>query len=210
MRAKRAPKKASTEPIEAPQNTAAMTPEEQAIFNRVATENTDFEDIRADHTYSFSWADDPFRLPPPAQKMRDEKRYAFRWITRNPARVDQIRSKPDPFRWWICNRTTTPFLADHVDGIVGGVIREDQILVFKPWHLYEAEKNYKRELADARDASHDLRRRDGETRSGVQMRAGERSLENPDEMRMEVKGSDIVYGEDMPTDRTSYETNLEQ
>lgn len=181
------------EDIEKP--TQTLTAEETAIFNRVAADQDDWRMIDPRDVLDYSLAEDPFKLPPPALKEREAKTFAFRWITRDPKRLDQIRSKAVPFKWWICNRTNTPFLEEYIDKTLGCVCREDQMLVFKPFWMYEKEQAFKRGLADAQDASGDLANKDGIVQDGIEMKAGRRALEGGRAMRQEVKGEDIIFGE---------------
>jgi hypothetical protein len=175
--------------------TQSLTPEETAIFNRVAADQDDWRMIDPRDVLDFSLAEDPFKLPPPALREKEAKNFAFRWITRDPKRLDQIRSKAIPFKWWICNRTNTPFLEEYIDRTLGCVCREDQMLVFKPYWMFEKEQAFKRGLADAKDASGNIMSRDGMVQDGIEMSAGKRSMGGGREMRQEVKSGDVIFGE---------------
>ena len=182
-----------------PEPLKAITPEEQAIAARVLGDSFDLstgEDSIVDYAF---YGRDMMELPPPAKKMRDEKKYSFRWVERKPARMDQVKNKPRPFRWWLCNSTNTPFLKKYLDPVLGGVIREDCILMFKPWEDYEAEKAYKRSLADALDQSGNMLSKHGEvvTDTGVGFLAGKRSIESGATMGHEIKGADIIMADDV-------------
>lgn len=179
----------------AKQTAAPLMPEEQAIVNRVSgAVDKDWETIGEDSAIDFSLMLSPFRLPPAAQKEQDEKHYAFRWIERKPTRVDEMRNKPVPFKWEICNRITTPFLKDFIDETLGCVCREDQILVYKPWWMHQREQDWKHQLADGKDRSGRIAARDGEFKDGVEFIASERDLDGKG-YNHEIKGSDIVFGD---------------
>jgi hypothetical protein len=174
-----------------------MTPEEKAIFSRVQAESSDWKTISEDEAVDYSLSRDPYDLPAPAKKLEKEKRFKFRWIVRTPARLDEIRNKQVPFRWWIVNSTQPvglvfgPFL----DPNNGCVSREDQMLVFKPWWMYEKERAFKERLADA---SAGVEAKDGEKKraskdTDVEIRAGKRKGTSDEALRQEIRGSDIQF-----------------
>jgi len=145
-----------TKVIKTKQQPKNLTTEEAAIFQRIQAEDNEWETIPEDETLDYSLAEDPFKLPPEAIKLRDQKKLAFRWVTRKPERVDEIRSLDVPRRWWIVNATNVPELANKVDPMLGGVVKLDQILVFKPYWMYEAENKMKQDMITARDKEGDL------------------------------------------------------
>ncbi len=180
--------------------TSVLTPDEMAIFHRVQAETQDWKTITEGDVEVFSLGDDPF-LPPPEALARERAReFKFRWITRSPQRLDQVRNLRVPLRWWVCNSTNTPFLSKHIDPVTGSVNREDQMLVFKPWWMFEKERGYKNELADRSTNSGEIMSRDKQSRDGVHMSAGVRTLEQ-EPMRFEVKGGDIIMGDQESLDR---------
>lgn len=174
---------------------APMTPEEMAIAARVAAQSgNDWEHpVGEDSAIDYGRiGKDPFALPKPAQELKDRRKYAFRWITRKPERIDEIHNKPYPFKWRICNRTTTPFLKDFVDPVLGCVCREDQVLVYKPWAWFEAEQEYKRGLADVTTQTGDLTTKHGQDAGdSMEWVSGKRSLESKKSNRVEVRGDDV-------------------
>jgi len=196
-----APKKESPEVEAAPADNenkivtefTNLTPEEMAIARRVQGEDEEWKHpIGEESALDYSLGGDPLKLPPPAQKMKDNRKYAFRWIERRPDRVDQIRNKQMPLRWWICNRTNTPFLEKYIDPVLGCVCLEDQLLVFKPWALWEAEKALKDRLRDIRNEN-DLSAMHGQSRGGMEMSAAVgRPLGMGTPTREEIKGGDVL------------------
>lgn len=190
--------------IEKPEETPAqefkpITSEEQAIAARVAGDLGDWGTFGEDSVLDYNLGRDIFELPAPAKKKQDNKEFAFRWITRTTERMDQVRNKPIPFRWWICNRVNTPFLDGHFDPVLGCVSREDQMLVFKPWWMRDKEVSHKRGLADAQDQSGHLLNKDGQKDNGIEWQAGKRSIDGR-EMGHEVRGADIVMADESAMD----------
>ena len=180
--------------------TQSLTPEEMAIYARVAAESSDWQTITEESVKDFSLSKDPFELPEPAKKLREKKEFAFRWITRSSARLDEMKNKAVPFRWWPVNlnqpvgKVFKPF----IDPNNGCVSREDQMLVFKPYWMFEKEIAYKQKLAARHDESSRLESKNGETRkagrdSDVDIVAGKRSGLESKPLRQEVKGSDIQF-----------------
>jgi hypothetical protein len=148
-----------------------ITAEEQAIAARIAADSDrEWETIGEDSVIDYSLGRDLFELPPPALKQQIEKHYAFRWIERTQRRIDEIRSKPIPLKWWICNSTNTPFLKGYFDPVLGGVTREDQILVFKPWWMHAKQREIVAEITEGKNQ--DLTRRNKEKRGAAEFVAG--------------------------------------
>lgn len=172
-----------------------ITPEEQAIAARVVAESDDWQTIGEDSTLDFSLGRDVFEFPPPAKAKLNGKEFSFRWILRDPKRLDEVRNKPVPFKWWICNSTNTPFLEGYFDPVLGCVCREDQMLMFKPWWMRDKEWNYKGGLADSQDKGGELLGKNGRFNDGIEWRASKRSIDRP-EMGTEVRGGDIVMADE--------------
>ena len=173
----------------------AITPDEQAIAARVAAETDEWQTIGEDSTLDYNLGRDVFELPPPAKAKQLAQEFSFRWILREPKRLDEIRNKPVPFRWWICNSTNTPFLAGFFDPVLGCVCREDQMLCFKPWWMRDKEVAWKRGLADNQDKSGDILNKNGQFNDGIEWKAGKRSIERP-ELGHEVRGADVVMADE--------------
>lgn len=153
-----------------------LTPEEQALAQRIATADKDWERdvIREDMLNDFSLAHNPLDLPPECRQRQDRREYAYRWAEAKPRRIDELRNSPGPMRWEIVNKTTAPYLPDKMfDPIHGGVQVLDQILMYKPWKAHETVQKRKQELAEIQDGSGDLKRRHGEKRDGIEYYAGE-------------------------------------
>lgn len=181
----------------APETLRPLTPEEQAIAARIAADqDREWETITEDSALDYSLGRWTFELPPEAKKAQDEKRFAFRWITRTKERIDEIRTKQPPARWWICNRSNTPFLAHLCDPVLGAVVREDQILVFQPWWMRDKMRAIVQGIADGKSA--DLTAKDGEARGAARFAASARPMGGGQETRQEIKGGDqIVYDGDL-------------
>lgn len=187
-----------TQPIPTPQPKVAdlsnLTPEERAIFARVSQDDESWETITEESSHDFALARDPFELPEPAKKLREKKEFAFRWITRKPERLDEVKNKPIPFRWWPVNLNQPVGMAfkPFIDPNNGCVSREDQMLVFKPWWMFERELRYKQGLADAGYNQQSIEKRRAEWRSDVEIEPGLRDEEQKS-LRQEIKGSDIQF-----------------
>ena len=167
-----------------------LTPEEKAIYQRAASEDKSWEQLLdgGEDINDYSLSADPFLLPEPAQKLRDKHEFAFRWITRSAARLDEVKNKPDVFRWWVVNRTQprSGMFDSFIDPNNGCVSREDQMLVFKPYKLFERELNYKRGLADQRTNSADVRNKKDE-------KGGAELVGAKGKSRLNVSGGDISF-----------------
>jgi hypothetical protein len=176
---------------EAPTVASPMTQEERAIFNRVASESREWATIDPYATEDYSLAEDPFKLPEQALKLQKDKQFQFRWITRTPERLDQVKGKPVPFRWWPVNNVQPVggLFRNVVDGSTGAVHLMDQMLVFKPWWMWEQEKKLKDRQADMRG---DLTERDNEEIGSLRLAASKRKASDP-RSRVEVSGSDIQF-----------------
>lgn len=172
-----------------------LTPEELAIYGRVAAESDDWKTITEEGTNDFSLSRDVFELPEPAKKLRDKKEFAFRWITRKPERLDEMKNKSDPFKWWPVNSTQPvgKIFSSFLDPNMGCVSREDQMLVFKPWWMFLKERAYKDRLADAAYNSSALEGKDRQRIGDVELKAGKRSGNEDKQLRQEIKGSDIQF-----------------
>lgn len=191
-KAKAPVKKAPARPID---EVKPITPEEQAIAARVGAEADDWKTITEDSALDYDLGRDVFELPPPAKAKQNKKEFAFRWILRDPKRLDEMRSKPAPFKWWICNSTNTPFLSGFFDPVLGCVCREDQMLMFKPWWMRDKEWAHKRGLADSLDKSGELTGKNGQFNDGIGWEAGKRSIDRP-ELGLEVRGGDVVMADE--------------
>jgi hypothetical protein len=173
-----------------------LTSDEQAIAARVAADTSkEWETIGEDSAIDYSLGKWIFDLPPEAKKMQDEKHYAFRWIQRTTSRIDELRTKQVPARWWICNRSNTPFLAHLCDPVLGAVIKEDQILMFQPWWMREKMRSVVAGVADGK--SPDLTGMDGDGRGAARFAASKRKMGQGEPTRQEIKGGDqIIYDGD--------------
>jgi len=153
-----------------------LTPEELAIYQRVKTEGErarEWETIAESDIEDFSLREDPMKLPEFAQKLKDAKLYAFRWVEKSKERLDGIRSMSPPMKWWIVNAATIPESTDDVDPVLGYVSKLDQLLVFKPYWMFAAQQRIKREMADNKNQAGDVHKKDGFVPAdNIQLRAG--------------------------------------
>ena len=154
-----------------------LTPEEKAIFQRVASDSsTEWESITEESVHDYDLGKSPGQIPEWAKKLKQDRKFAFRWITRDRERLDQVRTMPVPAKWWIVNATNLSHfgLSDEeytvasqdLDPVLGCVCYVDQMLMFKPHWMFEKHQAYKQGLAEAKDASGDLAKKqssDGRT-----------------------------------------------
>jgi len=167
-----------------------ITAEEQAIAARItADSNREWETITEESTIDYRLGRDAFELPLPAKKAQNEKQYAFRWIARTQGRIDEMRNKQVPERWWVCNATNTPFLDGFFDPVLGGVCREDQILMFKPWWMHQKHRDMVNRMSEVH--GQDITRKDREKRGSAEFVAGARV--DGSQLRQEVKPGDSVF-----------------
>jgi hypothetical protein len=150
-----------SESVETEIGTVTLSSDELAIAQRVNAVTDDFKFIKESEVDDYALAEDPMKLPDEAKKRQDAKQYAFRWISRTAERMDEMRNKDIPFRWWVCNATTAPFLEGSFDPVYGCVCKLDQMLVMKPWNMYQAERRFFQGLADRQMMGGELQKKDG-------------------------------------------------
>jgi hypothetical protein len=177
-----------------------LTPEEKAIYGRVISESEDWRTVSEEESVDYSLSRDPFEVPEPARKLEKNKEFKFRWVTRSSARLDEIKNKVAPFKWWVVNlnQPVGGVFKPWIDPNNGCVSREDQMLMFKPWAMFERERAYKDRLAETHDRSSRIESKDGEVRragreSEVNLMAGKRSGMEDKTLRQEIRGSDIQF-----------------
>jgi hypothetical protein len=199
---KKTPAPAAVEEKQSVITTATMTPEEVAIAQLVASQDDSWSTIDERSIFDYSIGKDAFELPEPARKLEQKKQFKFRWITRSPERLRQITAKEPPLKWWPVNRVQPSSGAfDRFIDVTGCVPREDQMLVFKPWWMFEKERAFKQGLADNTDASGDLTRKHGSKKGGLEHQAGKRS-EGDRAMGFEISGSDTIVGDESTWDKS--------
>jgi hypothetical protein len=159
-------------PEEVAENKTTLTTEESAIVARVIAEKDDWKSIKESEVDDFQLANDPMELPVPAKEMKKKKKFAFRWIKRTNERMDEIRNKPVPFKWWVCNAVNTPFLEGFFDPVLRCVCKLDQMLVFKPYWMFVKEQEFKQSAADKNSASGDLTKKNGMVKGGGELVEG--------------------------------------
>jgi hypothetical protein len=165
---KKTPEKTETNtetPANAERPKRQLTADEEALVARISKGGADWENITEESMLDFSLANDKYALPPEALKKQNDKEFAFRFIAKTSTRIDEIQSQPPPATWWVCNRTRAPFLAKYCDPLHGGIQREDQILVMKPWALHQRYQDAKAGIAQAKDKAGDLSTKDGKTKN---------------------------------------------
>jgi len=162
-----------------------LTPEEAAVVSRIQAEDSNWKEVSEKDTLDYSLAEDPFKLPSAAKKLQDERKFRFRWIERTKERIDQIRTLDVPRRWWIVNGDQIPELADQVDPVLGCITKLDQLLVFKPYWMYDKETEMKTRMADSKDTAGNVDNKHGVPvdESGSEFVAGKQAR---------VSGADVV------------------
>jgi len=193
--AKPKPKKKVVKKVEEP--TSVMTPEQRAIAERIAGETDDWKMLTERDMEDFSLMENPFKLPPPAQKMVDEKKFKFRWAERKPERIDYLKNLPVPRRWWLCNSTGTPFLKKYFDPIIGAVVNLDQILLFQPYWMFEKYREILAEMSEQQTQQGEVHKRDGmkDDEKGVEYLAGpQHKIGKADEVVEDVEAFDREMG----------------
>lgn len=158
-------KEDGVEPVE-----KELTPEERALASRIANSGG-WETIKEEDMVDYSLAEDPYKLPKEAAEKQRLREFAFRWAEAKPGRIDELQSLDPPARWWVCNSTNAPFLADYVDPAHGGVQRHDQILMIKPWRMHELHQAAKMKLAPTKDTP--LDKLNGKDDDGIEWKSGQ-------------------------------------
>lgn len=169
------------------EKTQVLTSEEKALKDRVARVDDDWQTITEESMVDFSLSEDPYKLPPEAKAKQDAKEFAFRWAVKSASRVDELKSQDPPAKWWVCNATSTPFLAKHCDPVHGGVQKHDQILFFKPYWMHRKHQDMKNEVAARQDAAGRISSRDGMEHAAGTWHAGE---------QYKISSRDQVYNEE--------------
>lgn len=182
----------SISPVEAKPDLSPLTPNEQALANRVASGGSDWQTINERDVNDFSLSEDPFKLPPPALKLQAERKFKFRWYTRTPERVDQVKGFQKIRKWWVVNRTqpVPGVFDDLIDGSTGGIHCYDQLLFFKPWWLWQAEDALDQKIANAQANLVDM---DETEKNDLRFAASRRSGKDKSAGRQEVTGSDVMF-----------------
>jgi hypothetical protein len=186
---------------------SVLTPEETAIAQIVGSTDDSWSTIGENTALDYSLGKDAFELPKPAKKLELDKKFKFCWITRNPDRLRQITSKEVPLKWWPVNSTQPVAGAfDRFVNVAGCVPREDQMLMFKPWWMFERERAMKQRLAQNVDFAGDVTRKDGTQKDGMEFRAGKRSSEGK-QMGIEITGTDqVIYDDSQAEDMSDLTT----
>jgi hypothetical protein len=199
----------NTEVVQTPTiatSVSPLTPEEQAIFSRVSSESREWATIDPRATLDYSLAEDPFKLPEPALKLQKNKEFQFRWIKRSPERLDEVRNAPEIKRWWPVNSTQPVGKAfdKFIDSSTGAVHLLDQVLVFKPYWLWEKECDFKNRLANSRT---DVTAKDNQEKNDLRFSASKRKL-GESRTRAEVSGEDVQFRGEADVYGDSYSSDL--
>jgi len=180
-------------PTPAPANTSNMTSEELAIFKRIAGQSDDWRSIPEKDIADYSLRNDPFMLPESILQLERSREFKFRWISRSVDRLDEVRSAQVPHRWWIVNRDTFPQLPhDLFDPVLGCIMRHDQMLVFKPYWMFEKRQALIADITDAQDRS-SVERMGSEMRDGVNISGGKKSSGQMHSLPGEIKAGDQIF-----------------
>lgn len=184
------------EAIPTPNLNPHLTADERAIADRVMGDSdTSWHTITEGDMEDFSLQRDPMELPPPAKLRQEEEKYAFHWAQLEPRRIDQLTKLAEPpMRWSICNRMTAPWLEGYFNDALGCVVREDCILLMKPWHHHMRVKARKTEQNKAYELTSGLNRGkqkiaerdDLQTFDGPQYKIGKGDEVITDEAEMEM------------------------
>ena len=192
-----------TKPDETAERTTVLTAEEAAIVSRVSAERDDWKAVKESDVDDYSMASDPLAYPEPAKQMRKKKKFAFRWIRRSTERMDEMRTKEVPFKWWVCNAVNTPFLAGFFDPVLGCVCKMDQVLVFKPYWMFVKEQERKNRsdsdgAGDFLKAKHGERKGGGEFVTGQKIGSGDVAFPVDAEAIVEARTGIVSEGEGIP------------
>ena len=173
--------------------TSSLTPEERALADRLSSDDRSWETIKEDDLNDFSLREDPYKLPAEAVEKEQKREFKFRWVEKRPERIDQIKSLEPPARWWVCNRDSTPFLAHLCDPVHGGIQKLDQILMFKPYWMFDKHQAAKTQIAESKLSSGDLKNRDGQQEDWGEYRAGpEHRITGKDEVMADTAYDEAV------------------
>ena len=147
-----------------------MTPEEQAIAAEIMNTDNSWETITEGDLTDFSLSEDPYKLPELAMKLKESKRFCFKWIVNDLTRLKEVTNLGVPLRWWIVNRTNIPELENLCSDIDGAIHCKDQILVFKPYWMLKAYQDIITQSGE--EKMKDLSSMDGEGDSSHRWRSG--------------------------------------
>jgi len=175
----------------------ALTPEGMAIFQRVRSEADDWKTITEESVDDYSLMQDPFKLPDEIKEFEKRREFKFRWIERTSSRLDEIRSASVPHKWWIVNIGSFPTLTHLCDPILGCISRLDQMLVFKPWWMWEKRMQLLDELNAAQDRSGTLEGKGKEARDGVVLVGGKKPADSIEPLPGEIKAGDKIEYEEV-------------
>lgn len=195
------------EPVVEPQRQIFGTAEEQAIASRVANSSQEWASIDPYSIEDYGLSADPFKLPDPAKALQDNKEFQFRWIERRLDRMDEVKNRPVPFRWWPVNlmQPVGNLFKDFVDPTTGAVHLLDQMLVFKPWWMWVKEQEFKRKNAATK---RDITALDGTEIGNVELLATKRRA-GTKSSRLEIKGSDIQFTSEDDIDAINNKVDVE-
>ena len=140
-------------------------------------------------------------------KLQKEKKFQFRWIERKPERLDAVKNAQEVRRWLPVNSTQPVAGAfdRHIDGSTGAVHLLDQILVWKPYWLFEKEQALEVRLAGGLN---DISAKDGQEKNDLRLAASKRKA-SESRTRIEVSGDDIQYTGEVEATGGEYEAGSE-
>ena len=175
------------ETIEEPTEITPKTSEEAAIRARAESSMPDWDTITEESMTDFSLAEFLFDLPKEAKEKQDKKEFAYQWVKRDPSRIDACLHAPPPKRLWMCNRNNSPYLEKYIDRSAGCVVREDMVLMKRPWKMHRIYQAAKMDLFRGKEESGLIENRDGKVTDKARYMAGE---------EYKIGGGDEVFNEE--------------
>jgi hypothetical protein len=174
--------------------TTTLTPDEQKIAELVSRQsNNDWEQITEDQILDFSLSEDPFKLPKEAADLQERKERAYRWCERTEKRINELCETDPPRKWFVANNTNSPFLSKHINSLTGGIIRGDQILLWKPWKWHQVVKDA---VNASSKAMYDSRELDKGGRAKIQSHDDRNHMAVVSGERAHVRdGANVISGE---------------
>lgn len=158
-------------PAEA-ENTA-ITPDEQGILSRATASKPDWDLITEKSMHDFSLSEFAYDLPKEAKEKQNNKEFAYKWVKRDPSRIDSCLHAPPPRTLWICNLVNSPYLEKYIDSSVRCVVRDDLVLMKRPWKMHRIYQDAKMNLFKNKERSGLLENQDGKRTDKAKYMVGE-------------------------------------
>ena len=180
-------KPVKTEKTIEPVKSENITPEEQAILSRALTSKPDWDTIKEEDMIDFSLSEFLYSLPEEAQQKQNNKEFAYKWVQRDPSRIDACLHAPPPKRMWLCNLVNAPYLEKYIDRSARCVVREDMVLMKRPWKMHRIYQDAKMNVFKGKEESGLIENRDGKVTDKAKYMAGE---------QYKIDGGDEVFTEE--------------